>query len=66
MATWGLRYDPELRVRIPFMLPGNTTVPNDYLPQRVDDIFGCDILAVPTVNQNGELEFLPPRIIAIK
>jgi len=48
------------------MLPGNTSVPNDYLPQRVDDIFGCDILAVPTVNQNGELEFLPPRIIAIK
>ena len=30
-------------------------------PQWVDDILGCDVLAVPVALEGGDIDFLPPR-----
>lgn len=63
-ATWETRFDPEQGRRIPIFLPGDTTagfVPPDAAPQWVDDVLGCDVLAVPTVDSNGSVHFITPR-----
>ena len=62
-ANWGLRYDSSLNRRVPFILIG-TNLPEEYSYQRVDDILGCDVLAVPMVNENGNIKFISPRIVA--
>lgn len=62
-ANWGLRYDSTLNRRVPFILIG-TNLPEEYNYQRVDDILGCDVLAVPMVNENGNIKFISPRIVA--
>ena len=74
-ARWELRRDPEIasRVtgtdhatesRIPVFRPGDA-IPDERLadaaPQWVDDVLGCDVLAVPVVRNGGGIEFLPPR-----
>ena len=74
-AQWELRHDPEIarrdpgtdRVaerRIPVFLPGDANPdewPDDAAPQWVDDVLGCDVLAVPVARDDGSIEFLPPR-----
>ena len=51
-TRWELRHDPETRSRIPVLLPSDTSLgswPDDVGPRQwVDDILGCDVLAVPT------------------
>ena len=58
-ATWGLRYNPDRKIRIPIIQSGK--LPNDYTPERVDDVLGCDVLSVPVIGENGKIEFLSPR-----
>lgn len=62
-AIWGLRYDSTLDIRVPVMLSG-TDLPDEYIHQRVDDILGCDVLAVPIINENRNIKFISPRIVA--
>ncbi len=62
-AVWGLRYDRTLDIRVSIMLLG-TDLPHDYIHQHVDDILGCDVLAVPMINENGNINFISPRIVA--
>ena len=74
-AQWELRHDPEIarrdpgtdraaERRIPVFQPGDANPdewPGDATPQWVDDVLGCDVLAVPVVRGGGSTEFLPPR-----
>ena len=65
-AEWELRYDPEAKARIPILLPGSRrpdTWPVGALPQWVDDVLGCDVLAVPVVLPDGVVAFRPPRTV---
>ena len=50
--------------RIPVFQPGAAApyeLPDDAVPQWVDDVLGCDVLAVPVARDGGGIEFLPPR-----
>ena len=74
-AQWELRHDSKIasRVpgtdlatesRIPVFRPGDVNPdewPDDATPQWVDDILGCDVLAVPVARDGSSIEFLPPR-----
>lgn len=63
-ATWELRSDPDLGRRVPIFLPGGTTAdfaPPDAAPQWVDDVLGCDVLAVPSLDSSGSVHFIAPR-----
>ena len=74
-AQWELRRDPEIasRVtatdhatesRIPVFRPGDANPdewPDDAAPQWVDDVLGCDVLAVPVARDGDGTEYLPPR-----
>ena len=66
-ARWELRHDPDTKSRIPVFLPGDfdsmiSGVPQTAsAPQWVDEIFGCDALAVPIHRDDGGIGFLPPR-----
>ena len=59
-SRWELRHDPKTSSRIPVFFRNSAssdTRPTDMSPRWVDDVLGCDVLAIP-VAQN---EFLPPR-----
>ena len=59
-ARWELRHDPKTSNRIPVFFRDSASSdirPTDMSPQQVDDVLGCDVLAVP-ISRN---EFLPPR-----
>ena len=68
-AQWELRHDPDTQSRIPvFWRRGfEDMIANESLsgpmPRRIDidDAFGCDLLAVPKVGDDGKVDFLPPR-----
>ena len=64
-ALWELRHDPETGSRIPVLLPSDAkpeTWPTDADPRQwVDDILGCDVLAVPRYWSGDEIGFRPPR-----
>ena len=68
-AQWELRHEPDTKSRIPlFWRRGfEDMIANESLsgpmPRRidVDDVFGCDLLAVPKVGDDGKVDFLPPR-----
>ena len=75
-ARWELHQDPEtVRVelagtdraaesRIPVFRPGDANSdewPDDAAPQWVDDVLGCDVLAIPVARDDGSIGFLPPR-----
>ena len=76
-AQWELRHDAEIasRVsgtdratdsRIPVFWPGDANPdewPDDADPQWIDDVLGCDALAVPLARDGGSIEFLPPRMV---
>ena len=52
--------------RIPVMLPGDAD-PEEWLdddgPQWVDDILGCDVLAIPRLREGDGIKFHPPRTV---
>ena len=75
-AQWELRHNPEIasrgpgtvragESRIPVFLPGDANLaewPHNAAPQRVDDILGCDVLAIPEGRADGRVDrFLAPR-----
>ena len=66
-GRWELRHDPDTKSRIPVFRPGDFDSiisgvrPTASAPQRVDEIFGCDALAVPIHRDDGGIGFLPPR-----
>ena len=66
-ARWELRRDPDTKSRIPVFLPGDSDSmisgvrPTASTSQRVDEVFGCDALAVPIPRDDDDPEFLPPR-----
>ena len=74
-AQWELRYDPEIasratgsnrptQSRIPVFQPGDANLnewPDNAAPQWVDDVLGCDVLALPVARDSDSIEFLPPR-----
>ena len=64
-ALWELRHDAETGSRIPVLLPSDAkpaTWPTDADPRQwVDDILGCDILAVPRYRSGDDIGFRPPR-----
>lgn len=67
-ATWEIRVDHESGRRIPIFLPGGGTrcvPPSRPAPQWVDNVLGCDVLAVPTPCDNGDVGFLVPRDSAL-
>jgi hypothetical protein len=59
-----LRTNRESCQRVPILLPGGIK-PESWLhktqPQWVDDILGCDVLAVPEASKDGGVTFRPPR-----
>ena len=63
-SRWELRHDPETSRRIPVLFrdsPSSAIPSTNVAPQRVDDILGCDVLAVPIALEGGDIDFLPPR-----
>ena len=66
-AQWELRHDPDTQSRVPVfwrrgfedMIGGES--PSEQMPRWGDDVFGCDLLAVPTVGDDGKVGFLLPR-----
>ena len=68
-AQWELRHDPDTQSRVPVfwrrgfevMIPDES--PSDPMPRRIDidDVFGCDLLAVPTIGDDDRTAFRPPR-----
>ena len=76
-AQWELRRAPETssrasrtgraaESRVPAFLPGDANPdewPDDAAPQWVDDVLGCDVLAVPVARDSGGIGFLPPRTV---
>jgi len=66
-ARWELRHDPDTKSRIPVFLPGDfdgtafRAPPTASTSQWVDEVFGCDTLAVPIHRDDDGIEFLPPR-----
>lgn len=66
-SIWELRLDPMVPARVPALLPGGTSPaswPRTAPPQWVDDILGCDVLAIPAVDENGNTAFRAPRTAA--
>lgn len=66
-TTWELRGDPPTGERIPVLLPGGvraTKWPRAAAPQWVDEVLGCDVLAIPVVEDDGTIAFRPPRTTA--
>lgn len=67
-SKWELRLDPATLVRTPALLPGGTRPaawPRGAPPQWVDDLLGCDVLAIPTVGDDGDVTFRPPRTTTV-
>ena len=68
-AQWELRHDPDTQSRVPvFWRRGFEDMiadesPSDPMPRwiDVDNVFGCDLLAVPTVGDDGRIAFRSPR-----
>jgi hypothetical protein len=63
-STWELRLDPATRTRTPTLLPGGTRPgawPRGKPSQWVDEFLGCDVLAIPFVEDDGSVAYLPPR-----
>ena len=75
-AQWKLRHNPEIasrgsgtdragESRIPVFRPGDANLaewPHDAAPQWVDDVLGCDVLAIPEGRADGRVDrFLAPR-----
>ena len=64
-AQWELRHDPDTQSRLPVFLPGDFdrivshAPPTASASQWVDEVFGCDVLAVPKRQDDGS--FLSPR-----
>ena len=77
-AQWELRRAPETvslasgagraaEARVPVFLPGDANPdewPDDAALQWVDDVLGCDVLAIPVALDGCVIEFLPPRSAA--
>lgn len=66
-STWELRFDPAVRTRTPVLLPGGMRPeawPRQAPPQWVDDLLGCDVLAIPDVEEDGDVVFRPARTTA--
>ena len=68
-ASWGLRVEAESRRRIPFLLASadatKEIVARSLDPDRVDEVFGCDVLAIPCFGEGRSLTYLPPRTDAV-
>ena len=74
-AQWEVRHSPEIASRVPgtnratecripvFRLSDAKPDewPDDAAQLWVDDLLGCDVLAVPIARDSGSIEFLPPR-----
>ena len=68
-ARWELRHDPDTQSRVPVFWRGGCEnmiadeSPSDPMPRWIDldDGFGCDLLAVPTVGDDDRIAFRPPR-----
>ncbi|MCS6915432.1 MAG: hypothetical protein NZ890_19660 [Myxococcota bacterium] len=63
-SIWELRLDPMTRRRVLVLLPGGVQAedfPRGRPPQWVDEVLGCDVLAIPAVDEDGRLTFRPPR-----
>jgi len=67
-AEWGLRHEPGSGARIPYLVRGeiDTAAWQSADPvTRVDDVIGCDVLAVPTFTDDGRLVYREPRSSAV-
>ena len=64
-SRWELRHDPDTRDRVPVFLPSDADPGawhTNAAPQTwIDDVLGCDVLAVPTARSGDDVGFLPPR-----
>ena len=56
-SRWELRHDPKTSSRIPVFFRDRASSDIPLTPQSVDDVLGCDVLAVPVARNR----FLPPR-----
>ena len=59
-AQWELRHDPDpdTQSRVPVFWRRGF---EDMTWVDVDDVFGCDLLAIPPVGDDGRIAFRPPR-----
>ena len=63
-CEWGLRPGPGGKSRVPVFFRSGTDLDAraaDVAPNWVDDVLGCDVLAIPVARDGGGVEFLPPR-----
>jgi hypothetical protein len=63
-AEWGLRHDPGSGTRIPYLVRGDvdTAAWQSADPvNRVDEVIGCDVLAIPVIEDGGQVAFVVPR-----
>ena len=61
-AQWELHPDPDTQSRVPvFWRRYFEDMIANELPPDIDDFFGCDLLAVPKVGDDGRTTFRPPR-----
>ena len=68
-ARWGVRWEPSSGTRIPILglggsIDGEGVRPSDSPPQWVDDVLGCDVLAIPHLRA-GVVEYLAPRSMGV-
>ena len=61
-AQWELHHYPDTQGRVPVFWRSyfEDMIANE-LPPDIDDFFGCDLLAVPKVGDDGRTTFRPPR-----
>jgi len=65
-ARWELR-PTTAGTRTPILEPGEAResgLPPDYRPEAVDDLLGCDILAVPYCDDQGRTGWMTPRLVS--
>ena len=67
-TRWEVRYDPQAPDRVPVFLPsgaGSVASHSNAAPQTwIDDVLGCDVLAVPAPRTGDGVGFFPPRTTA--
>jgi hypothetical protein len=59
-AQWDLR-PSKSGERIPVLVSGKYDLPLDYRPSCVDDVLGCDVLAIPSRDGETNLTWRTPR-----
>ena len=61
-AQWELHHDPDTQRRVPVFWRKDFDDMGRFMTWvDVDDVFGCDLLAVPTIGDDGRIAFRPPR-----